>query len=111
MNEGMWDACDNPSQMLRYAGKGARERALRLFSCACCRRVWLALSAREREAVRVAERFADGEAKVGSLRNAGRSLPVSVAGATYLGPVAGWQKVDHADHARCTAGHCLEVAI
>jgi len=110
MNESYWDLCSDPRQMLPYIDKRTGERALRLFSCACCRRVWLSLGAREREAIRVAERYVDGEAKVGSLRNAARSLPFSVAGATFLAPGGPWARTDHADHALWTAKHCLGLA-
>ena len=40
---------------------GVGERALRLFACACCRRVWNQLAPDCRRAVEAAERFADGE--------------------------------------------------
>ena len=40
---------------------GVGERPLRLFACACCRRVWNQLAPDCRRAVEAAERFADGE--------------------------------------------------
>jgi hypothetical protein len=65
MTEQEWFACVDPQKMLELEfleGK-ASGRKLRLFGCACCRQLWGLL--REdcfRNAVEVAERFADGKA-------------------------------------------------
>jgi hypothetical protein len=40
MTEAEWLACDNPIAMLRALRHGASARKLRLFGCACCRRIW-----------------------------------------------------------------------
>jgi hypothetical protein len=49
--------------MLAFLGERAGPRKVRLFLCACCRRVWDLLNdPRSRSAVEVAERFADGRA-------------------------------------------------
>jgi hypothetical protein len=65
MTEDQWLTCTNPKEMLAFLAdrRRASERKLRLFSCACCRRVWHALTdERARKAVEVAERYADGAA-------------------------------------------------
>lgn len=47
-------------------------RKLRLFACACCRRFWPSLSEQSREALEIAERYADGEATRKDLGHAWR---------------------------------------
>ncbi|HWG44995.1 MAG TPA: hypothetical protein VN688_19655 [Gemmataceae bacterium] len=61
MFEARWLACeDNPEPMLRYMLGKTGDRKLRLFACACVRRVWSLLQdERSRTAVEVAERYAD----------------------------------------------------
>src|SRR4051794_27795694 len=55
-------ACTDPGWMLRELGGRFSRRKVRLFACACAHRVGhLLADPRSREAVRVAERFADGE--------------------------------------------------
>ena len=65
MNEAEWDACDDPDRMLKLVGDRASARKLRLFACACCRRVWHLLHPNSRRAVEVMERFVDGQAGEG----------------------------------------------
>jgi hypothetical protein len=61
--ERRWAQCGNPDAMLALLGDKACSRRLRLFSAACCRRVWHFLEEPAfREAVEAAERFAKGRA-------------------------------------------------
>jgi hypothetical protein len=71
MTEAEWLAATDPEPMLAFLRGKASERKLRLFAAGCCRRVWPALTeARCREAVGVAERYADGLASRGELESA-----------------------------------------
>lgn len=61
MTETEWLACTEPEKMLEFRRRKTSKRKLRLFACACCRRVWHFISdQRSRSAVLVAEQFADG---------------------------------------------------
>jgi hypothetical protein len=80
MDEATWLACADPEPMLELVLGKASDRKLRLFACACCRRIWhrraVELPAgvpqwlkgtpmkneRLRKAVEAAERYADGKA-------------------------------------------------
>ena len=77
MTETEWLAGADPTPMLWSLKGKASKRKLRLFGCACCRRVWhlLTFDERCRDAVAVAERFADGK-----VDNAALSKARTVAG-------------------------------
>jgi hypothetical protein len=71
MTEAEWLACIDPTPMLAFLRGKASERRLRLFACACCRRVGhLLTDERSRRAVDTAARYADGIASAGELRTA-----------------------------------------
>jgi len=61
MTEADWLAGTDPAPMLQYLGSTASERKLRLWACACARRVGRLISHElGHKALAVAERYADG---------------------------------------------------
>lgn len=68
MTESEYRDCQEPIYLLEflrsryaYPNEEASNRKLRLFACACCRRIWHLLpNVRSRRAVELRERFADG---------------------------------------------------
>ena len=88
MNETSWLSCTDPSVLLRSRERDLSERKLRLFACACTRRVW-ALLTREsvRGAILTAERYADGEANrdelLGGWREVRKALSVTPLGTRW----------------------------
>ncbi len=89
MTKSQWLVCDDPAPMLEALGQRMSQRKLRLFACACCRRVadlfpddqWLA-------AVEVAERFADGLAPESELDAVDTKSRASVGAARNLAVAA-----------------------
>jgi hypothetical protein len=62
VDEVTWLACTDPRSMLEFLRDRTSDRKLRLFACACVRRVWERLIHKEsQDAVETAERVADGE--------------------------------------------------
>jgi hypothetical protein len=69
MTEQEWLASTDPTPMLEFLRGKASDRKLRLFACACCRRIWHLLpDQRCRRAVQIAEEFAEGKAGLRLLR-------------------------------------------
>ena len=70
MNEAKWLSCSELWTLLDFMKRKAGHRKLRLFACACCRRIWRLLPEHCQRAVEVTERFADGLASREELRSA-----------------------------------------
>lgn len=69
MTEADWLASTDPEAMLQLLRGRCPGRELRLFACACCRRIWhLLTDERSRNAVETSERYAAGAADAEELR-------------------------------------------
>lgn len=86
MSEFDWDRCTYPTSMLEFLRNQGRTsvRKLRLFSCACCRRIWSFLDdERLKRAVMVAEAYADGSVTRKVLRRAFNRLQPAYVTVAY----------------------------
>ena len=62
MTESEWLACTDPRPLLEHLHGKISDRKLRLFACACVRRLWpLVYDEQGRQAVAAVEQFSDGE--------------------------------------------------
>jgi hypothetical protein len=83
VTESEWLACTDPQKMLDSLRGKVSDRKLRLFACACCRRVWPLLREPEsQEVVRTSERYADGRVGPEELR-AARAAVLAAAPAQW----------------------------
>jgi hypothetical protein len=102
MNELEWLAGNDPTPMLKFAQSRHRRRTVRLFSCACCRRLWHLLPAESRASVEAAERFADGVAPTAELDSA----HAKANGAVMAIPGIWSYEVERLRHAISAAADC-----
>ena len=74
MTEQEWLECEDPRWLLEHLRKQARSRKLRLFACACVRRAWRRIPNPVcRQALEVAEQYADREVKNATRQQANRA--------------------------------------
>ena len=117
MDEGQWAEGSNLDRMIdqltrfgRAKGKSGHRR-MRLYACACCRRIWHLLSdQRSRDAVLVSERFGEGLASVEELiaaREAAQAASLDQASAPspfdWRSQQAAWRRRLAADAAHSSA--------
>lgn len=99
MFEARWLRCDEPEMMLRYLLGKTGDRKLRLFACACVRRVWpLLQDERSRLAVEVAEHYADRPGGLTQLRQVRSEARLAVQ--LFCGPGDSWRDSEPALVAR-----------
>jgi hypothetical protein len=60
MTRDEWLACTDPDRLLDELAGQVSERKLRLFACACCRRLGPLLPEASRQTIEVAEKYAEG---------------------------------------------------
>ena len=61
MTESEWLACTDPTILLNFLRDQASDRKLRLFACACCRRIWNWVTDKQcRRVVELTEQAVDG---------------------------------------------------
>src|ERR1700678_1005184 len=89
MTEQEWLVCRDPVKMLDYLAEKTSDRKMRLFACACCRRIWHLLpDVRSKEAIIVAERYADGETSDEQLCDAAYAAQSAAEAAVGTSPAA-----------------------
>jgi hypothetical protein len=108
MTEAEWLACMDPQKLLEFLRGKVSERKLRLYACACCRRIERLMPDEPgRRAVEVAERYADQQASREELKQARKCLGLSPA---YFAASGGSKTTHHfaeaARHAVYRAGSC-----
>ena len=87
MTEELWERSTDPTELIRYMRTGASPRKLRLFACACCRRIWhMLIETHWRQGVELAERFSDGMISQDHLIHAATGIQRAEQGAFHGDP-------------------------
>ncbi len=112
MTEQEWQQCDDPKRMLEFLLGKVSNRKLRLYTVACAHRVWQRLDdERTRNAVEIAEQFADDQVPSQALiraRSAVRSAERSGQGTWHPAGFVAWCATRHTIHtAACEATECV----
>jgi hypothetical protein len=108
MNEDSWLICNDTEAMLDFLEGKSSSRKLRLFACACCRRIWPMLAdERSRAAVEIAERYADGLAAESEREEAQQDAEAAADEQTGLSLDAGTGPDNAASSAAATAMNCV----
>jgi hypothetical protein len=86
MTEAEWLTCTEPQVILDFLRGKASERKLRLFACACCRRIWPHLQRKgSRRMVEVCEEYADGRVRQRKLTSVWESADEAWQGIHWSG--------------------------
>src|SRR6266542_5433250 len=113
MDETTWLACADPQPMLAFLRGKASARKLRLFACACCRRIWHFLSdPRALDALQIAELFAEdlvGDADRSAARKAAQQA-AQPRGVMRIPDAPKWARRAASTVYYATARHAMEAA-
>jgi hypothetical protein len=102
MKESDWLAATDPRPMLSFLADRASERKFRLFSIACCRRIWpMLVHESSRRCVEVAERYCFGLATLAEMQSVVESARQDPH-QRWGGPLEWWAGLAAADAAELT---------
>src|SRR4051794_39518102 len=91
MTEQEWLGSSDPQELIRHRARSTSDRQLRLIQVGCARRLWpLLVDQRSRDAILVAERFADGQV---TERQVGEAYSAAVAASEEL-TTASWRQIN-----------------
>jgi len=107
VTEAEWLTCDDSVPMIDFLYGNVSDRKLRLFGCACCRRIWHIYDEAARHAVEVAEQHADGTATKAECRAVERA--VKYAGPRVVIDGSAYRAAAHGS--RDTAGEHADVQV